>query len=101
MERVSQNSLQATTLVHSTLGKVGLGWRTTDPSRENDSWKNSIGKNPASARFTLLEDQKPRWGAFGASVVVQFVWLALMITVPMMSPQRLIPVMQYQVISLV
>jgi TonB family protein len=87
--------------MHSTLGKVDLGWRTTEPSRQNDSWKNSLGKNPASAHFTLLEDQKPRWRAFGASVVVQFVWLALMITVPMLFPQRLIPFMRYEVISLV
>ena len=88
-------------MTHSTPGRLGLGWRTTRPSPENDSWKSSIGKNPASAHFTLLEDPKPRWSAFGASVVVQFVWVALMITVPMMFPQKLIPVMRYEVISLI
>jgi TonB family protein len=34
-------------------------------------------------------------------VILQFVWVALLITVPMMFAQKLIPVMHYEVISLV
>jgi TonB family protein len=81
--------------------KLGFAWGATARPREKDSWRKSIGTNPAAAHFTLLAEPQPRWRAFGASVILQFVWVVLLISVPMLLPRKLIPVMHYEVISLV
>ncbi len=59
-----------------------------------------MGQSPAPVRFTVLADAKPRWSAFGASVVLQCLGVTLMVAVPMLFPQRLIPLMRYEVIPL-
>jgi len=50
--------------------------------------------------LALLADGQPSWAAFGASFLLNFAWVSLLIVVPMLFPQRLEPVMRYTVISL-
>src|SRR5262244_2274825 len=82
-------------------GGLRIALRSAQPAWNKNAWKNVIGGNDATAHFTLLAQPEPRWSAFGASVALQFAWVSLMIAVPMLFPQRLIPVMHYEVISLV
>lgn len=82
-------------------GGLRIACGSAQPPRNKNAWKNAIGGNDATAHFTLLAQPEPRWSAFGASVALQFAWVSLLIGVPMLFPQRLIPIMRYQVISLV
>ncbi len=91
----------AFTLTHVGQGSLRTALGTAGPPRNNKAWKNVVGDNPAAAHFRLLDDPKPRWSAFGASIVLQCVGVILLITVPMLLPQKLIPRMRYEVISLV
>jgi TonB family protein len=62
--------------------------------------KNFAGRNAAPARFSLLADPKPRYGAFGTSVLLQFLAATLLVTVPMLFPQKLVPLMRYSMVPL-
>ncbi len=59
-----------------------------------------VGQKSVAARFTLLEDPKPRWTSFGGSVLLQVVGVTLLVTLPMLFPQRLIPIMRYNIVPL-
>ncbi len=91
----------AFTLTQMGEGSLGTALGTAGPPRNNKAWKNVVGDNPVAAHFRLLDDPEPRWRAFGAGVVLQCVGVILLITVPMLFPQKLIPRMRYEVISLV
>ncbi len=71
-----------------------------EPSRRNEILKNFAGRNARPARFSLLADPKPRYGAFGTSVLLQCLAAALVATVPMLFPQKLVPIMRYSVVPL-
>ena len=71
-----------------------------EPSRSKDVLKNFSSQNGTPARFTLLADPKPRWGSFSASVLLQCFTAVLLVTVPMLFPQKLVPMMRYAVVPL-
>jgi TonB family protein len=50
--------------------------------------------------FTLLPPAKPRWSAIGASAGIQCVALVLLIWVPLLLPQKLMPMTHFSVIPL-
>jgi TonB family protein len=91
----------AITLTQLGEGSLRVALGTGGPPRNNNTWRNAVGDHPTDAHFTLLADPKPRWSAFGAGAVLQFAWVSLLIVVPMLFPQKLIPMMRYEVISLV
>ncbi len=49
------------------------------------------GKPGTTARFALLPEGKSRFGSLGTSIVVQAVILALLIIVPLIFPEKMIP----------
>lgn len=70
------------------------------PGVKRPMWQPAPGKKAIGARLGLLPDPQPLWKLFGTSAVLQFVGVILLITVPMLFPQRLIPVMRYEVVQL-
>ncbi len=81
-------------------GSLHIGYGTGGPPQNKDKWKAMVGQRRVGARFTLLEQPKPRWGSFGGSVVLQIIGVTLLVTLPMLFPQKLIPVMRYEIIPL-
>jgi len=63
-------------------------------------WQTAPGKRAVGARLALLPDPQPIWKQFAASTSLQIAGVVLLITVPMFFPQRLAPVMRYQVVHL-
>lgn len=89
-----------TTVTQLAQGSLGIGWGSVGPSHGKKVLKNLEGQKRVPARFSLLADPKPRWGSFGASVVLQALMSALLVVVPMLLPQKLIPMMRYTVVPL-
>ncbi len=81
-------------------GSLRIGWGSAEASRSKGAPKNLVAPNGKPARFTLLAEPKPRWGSFGASVVLQCLTAALLVIVPMLFPQKLVPLMRYTVVPL-
>lgn len=71
------------------------------PPRKTENWKSLLGQKPVAARLALLADPKPRWGSFGTGVLMQIVGVTLLVTLPMLFPQKLIPIMRYEVVPLI
>ncbi len=90
-----------TTVTQIRRGNLHIGWGTLQPSRDKNVWKELVGRNPGIARFSLLENPKPRWNCFGASVLLQTLGVTLLVTLPMLFPQKLIPMMRYETVPLV
>ncbi len=89
-----------TTLTQLRQGGLRLGWGSTEASRNRVDLKPLAGQSATPARFTLLADPKPRWRSFGASVLLQCFGAALLVVVPLLFPQKLIPMMRYEVVPL-
>ena len=81
-------------------GSLGIGWGSVEPSCGKKVLKNLEGQRRVPARFSLLAQPKPRWGSFGASVALQALTWTLLVTIPMLFPQKLIPMMRYTVVPL-
>ncbi len=59
-----------------------------------------MGTKPVDARFSLLPETKPRMSALGTSLIVQICLVALIVTLPLLFPQQLIPKAMYMVTDL-
>ena len=70
------------------------------PAEKRPMWQPAPGKRAVGARLGLLPDPKPRWKLFGTSAMLQVAGVILLITLPMLFPQRLIPIMRYEVVRL-
>ena len=53
-----------------------------------------------SARFALLPEGKSRFGSLGTSVIVQICVVALMIIIPLVFPEKMIPKMIFEITPL-
>jgi TonB family protein len=60
-----------------------------------------MGKRPVPARLALLDIPQPRASALGASFLFQCIGVTLVVVLPMLFPQKLVPNFHYSVISLV
>lgn len=60
-----------------------------------------MGQKQIPARLSLLELPKPRASALGASFVLQCLGVVLLVVLPMLFPQQLIPSYHYSVVELV
>ncbi len=58
------------------------------------------GKSGTTARFSLLPQSKPRFGALGASMTLQAGLLALILIIPLVFPQKMIPNLVFNVMPL-
>ncbi len=90
-----------TTVTQLYRGRLQIGWVSPGSPRKNDAWKTLIGQKPVNARLNVLEDQRSRLGSFGIGAMLQVVGVTLLVTIPMLFPQKLIPIMHYDVVSLV
>lgn len=64
------------------------------------AWKNLVGTRPVAARFALLPDTKPRAGALGTSLVVQICLVTIVVILPLLFPQQLVPHAMFMVTDL-
>jgi TonB family protein len=80
-----------TTAQQLTQGSLRLGPATPSSGRNPQAWKDMIGTKPVSARFDLLPDTKPRAGAMGTSVILQICLVTVVVILPLLFPQQMIP----------
>jgi len=59
-----------------------------------------VGTKPVDARFSLLPQTQPRMSALGTSLIVQIILVALVVTLPLLFPQQMIPRAMYMVTDL-
>jgi TonB family protein len=59
-----------------------------------------MGNKPVSARFDLLPNTKPRAGAIGTSVIIQVCLVTVVVILPLLFPQQMIPRAMYMVTDL-
>jgi len=73
----------------------GGGLRLAPTTRSSDqnplAWKSMMGTRQVSARLALLPETKPRMSALGTSVIIQICLVAMLVTVPLLFPQQLMP----------
>jgi TonB family protein len=50
-----------------------------------------VGTKPVSAHFSLLPNTQPRMSAMGTSVIVQMILVTIVVLLPLMFPQQMIP----------
>jgi periplasmic protein TonB len=62
--------------------------------------KPAPGKPGTTARFSMLPTTKPRFGAMGASITFQVGLLAVILIVPLVFPQKMIPKLIFSVMPL-
>lgn len=80
-----------TTAQQLTQGSLQLRFGSPSPSRNPQAWKDMMGSKPVSARFELLPDTKPRASAMGTSVIVQLCLVTVVVILPLLFPQQMIP----------
>ncbi len=64
------------------------------------AWKNLVGTKHIAARFDLLPNTKPRAGALGTSLVVQICLVTIVVILPLLFPQQLVPHAMFMVTDL-
>jgi len=65
------------------------------------AWKEAIGtNNRATARFTVLTEDKPRWNVLGLSAILQFVVVAILFLIPLIYPEQVKTALNYGIMPL-
>ena len=59
-----------------------------------------VGTKPVSARFSLLPETKPKMSALGMSVVIQICLVTVVVILPLLFPQQMIPKAMFMVTDL-
>jgi TonB family protein len=78
----------------------GISTGMGDPTKKRVTLPPAPGKSGTSARFELLPQGKSRFGSLGASIMFQISLLALMVIVPLVFPEKLIPKMIFTQIAM-
>src|SRR5579863_5752831 len=71
----------------------GISTGMDNPSKKRVTLPPAPGKAGTSARFELLPEGKTRFGSLGVSVIFQISLLALMVIIPLVFPEKMIPKM--------
>src|SRR5580700_2192101 len=89
-----------TTVQNFSQGSLRL--RPTNPSsgQNPQAWKSMVGTKPVSARFSLLPETKPKMSALGMSVVIQICLVTIVVILPLLFPQQMIPSAMFMVTDL-
>lgn len=80
--------------------------RGISPGMENPTPKKRVilppapGKPGTTARFAMLPEGKSRFGSLGTSIIVQASILGLMVIIPLIFPEKMIPKMIFNVTAL-
>ncbi len=90
-------SISGSQLANRTL-RLGPPPQHSTPNKE--AWKAVLGQKRVAARLSTLEVPQPRLRYFTTSAGLQVVALTLMVVIPMLFPQKLIPMMHYEVVQL-
>jgi TonB family protein len=77
---------------------ISTGMGTPNPPRM--ILKPAPGRPGTSARFEMLPEGKSRFGSIGASVAIQAALLGVILIIPLVFPERMIPKVIFQVIPL-
>jgi len=81
---------------------MGIGFQAhLGPSGDPQAWKKAIGRRPVEARLALLPEAKSRWDRIGVSAVGQVALLIYLLLIPVIYPQRMKTVLNYQVVGLI
>jgi TonB family protein len=88
------------TFVQPIPGNWQVGFSPTPRPRDTQAWKAAMGKKPVGARLELLDIPQPRASALGASFIFQCFVATLVVVLPMLFPQQLIPATYYEVADL-
>jgi TonB family protein len=86
-----------TTAQQFTQGSLRLRSASPPSGKNPQAWKALVGTKPVSARFALLPNTQPRMSAMGTSVIVQICLVAIVVTLPLLFPQQMIPRVVYMV----
>jgi len=78
----------------------GISTGMDNPGNKRVTLPPVPGKAGTSARFELLPAGKPRFGSVGASIAVQVGILALIVIIPLVFPEKMIPKMIFNMIPL-
>lgn len=79
---------------------LGLGWSCGEPARKPSVAQPFVPGSKVTARLSLLPNQQRRWKAVGAGFFFQCFGVVLLITLPMLFPEKLLPRKVYQYVSL-
>lgn len=79
---------------------LNIGFPPSAPSPNKDAWKTVVGQKPIPARFSLLPQGHARWGAMSLGFVCQVLVAGTVVAIPLLFPQKMIPKMVYQVMSI-
>ncbi len=73
----------------------GGGLRLAPTTRTSDknpqAWTALVGTKPVSARFALLPESEPKMSALGTSVIIQICLVTVVVILPLLFPQQMIP----------
>jgi TonB family protein len=83
-----------------TQGSLRLRPAASSSGQNPQAWKNMMGNKPVSARFDLLPETKPRASAMGTSVIIQICLVTVVVILPLLFPQQMIPRSMYMVTDL-
>ena len=78
----------------------GISTGVGNPTPPRMILKPAPGRPGASARFEMLPEGKSRFGSIGASVAIQAMLLGVILIIPLVFPERMIPKVIFQVIPL-
>jgi TonB family protein len=81
-------------------GSLRLRQATLSSGQNAQAWKALVGSKPVSARFSLLPETKPRKSALATSVVVQACLVTIVVILPLLFPQQMVPRAMYMVTDL-
>jgi TonB family protein len=90
-----------TTFIQPRPGSWQVGFSPAPRPQDSQAWKAAMGNKPVPARLALLDIPQPRPSALGASFLFQCIGVTLIVVLPMLFPQKLVPNLRYSVISLV
>jgi TonB family protein len=78
----------------------GISTGVENPTKKQVILPPAPGKPGATARLALLPEGKSRFGSVGASVAVQAAILALLVIIPLVFPEKVIPKTIFEIVPL-
>ena len=68
--------------------------------RDPEALRALLGTKQIPARLALLPEPPPRWKSVGTSLIAQITLAVIVVSIPLLYPEKLVPKMMYEVIQL-
>lgn len=81
-------------------GNLRLSSGSAGARRDPEAMRALLGIKPIPARLALLPEPPPRWKSVGTSLIAQITLAILVLSIPLLYPEKLVPKMMYEVIQL-